>query len=136
MRLRRSPGPLAAGPPAKGPLASPAGEPARRDEVGTANARRDTCPTATFAVAPGRPLGSEVERWIREADRHLVEVSPTSSDLERADDFGHVTPPAPPQAPIARADEAQHARTTSVARTAGASAIVVAPGWGERVRRA
>lgn len=136
MRLRRSPGPLTAGPPAEGPLASPAGEPVRRDEVGASSARRDTSPPATFAVAPGRPLGSEVERWLREADRRLVEVSPTSSDLERADDFGHVTPPAPPQAPMARVDEAPGVRTTAVARTAGASSIVVAPGWGERVRRA
>ena len=94
----------------------------------------------SFQLPPDAPppqgaLGTEVARWMREADGRLVALSAAEASPPRADDFGHVTEIDPVEpAPHAVTTRVTTRATTRASDVNARSGIVVAPGWGERPR--
>lgn len=84
-------------------------------------------------------LGTEVARWLRDADRRLLELSAPAASALRADDFGHVTPrhaEGGVHRPMTELEAARpHKAALRVTDLTDRSGIVVAQGWGERPRR-
>jgi hypothetical protein len=90
---------------------------------------------APAAFAGG--LGAEIRRWLSQADDRLGELDPIPPAMPRADDFGHVTAPAPSTAalPSRATPNAGESRLTRVVRVTLPSerhGIFVASGWGTR----